>query len=278
MHDSSFLNSVRSRNTCSLNRIANIPACSLSGANSVVSLKFIEQSSIRVRDMSTEKCKQSATAASYNISANNSLPSTAHVDSSQLKAGPALVKEETVERRVCRSKNHRASPYDRANGSSSSGKSSPTTTNNGSSDESSGEVVSDHLHPEETKHKRVSANKRERSRMHTVNEAFDSLRELVPTYPSNRKLSKIETLRLACSYIEDLAKLLHESPPVHARGDDVTLYDKNFTAFPPYHPSIDGNSVHHLYPAMMKSEYVSQDYSPCYQHYRVPYAGSVSSI
>ena len=114
--------------------------------------------------------------------------------------------------------------------------------------------------------------------MHTVNEAFDSLRELVPTYPSNRKLSKIETLRLACSYIEDLAKLLHESPPVHAQGEDVALYHKGFGAFPPYHHGMDGTAAHHLYPAMMKSEYVSQDYSPCYQHYRVPYAGSVSSL
>ena len=236
--------------------------------------------------MSVEKCKQNTSAPPTTcnniLSTNSSVPSNAHVDSSQRKTDPIRIKQEKMERRVCRSsKNHRAAPYNRANGSAPNGKSSPTAKNGiagCSSDESSGEVVQEEAILEQKKEKRVSANKRERSRMHTVNEAFDSLRELVPTYPSNRKLSKIETLRLACSYIEDLAKLLHESPPVHAQGDDVALYHKSFSAFPPYHHGMDGGAAHHLYPAVMKSEYVSQDYSPCYQHYRVPYAGSVSSF
>ena len=53
--------------------------------------------------------------------------------------------------------------------------------------------------------RRAAANTRERTRMHTVNSAFEMLRKLVPAYPANRKLSKIETLRLACSYIEELS-------------------------------------------------------------------------
>nr|CAD7571877.1 unnamed protein product [Timema californicum] len=38
----------------------------------------------------------------------------------------------------------------------------------------------------------------------TVNSAFTTLRTLIPTEPVDRKLSKIETLRLASSYISHL--------------------------------------------------------------------------
>lgn len=68
--------------------------------------------------------------------------------------------------------------------------------------------------------RRAAANTRERTRMHTVNSAFEMLRKLVPAYPTNRKLSKIETLRLACSYIEDLSALLREQQQ-RAQGVDM---------------------------------------------------------
>lgn len=42
----------------------------------------------------------------------------------------------------------------------------------------------------------------------SVNSAFLSLRQLIPTEPKTRKLSKIETLRLAKSYIEHLFAML----------------------------------------------------------------------
>lgn len=42
----------------------------------------------------------------------------------------------------------------------------------------------------------------------SVNSAFVTLRQLIPTEPKTRKLSKIETLRLAKSYIEHLVALL----------------------------------------------------------------------
>ncbi|CAF4776558.1 unnamed protein product, partial [Rotaria socialis] len=44
---------------------------------------------------------------------------------------------------------------------------------------------------------RYLANQRERDRTHSVNSAFVELRHLIPTEPADRKLSKIETLRLA---------------------------------------------------------------------------------
>ena len=55
---------------------------------------------------------------------------------------------------------------------------------------------------------RQAANARERSRTHSVNSAFSALRVLIPTEPSDRKLSKIETLRLASSYIAHLGSML----------------------------------------------------------------------
>uniref|UniRef100_T1J7U7 BHLH domain-containing protein n=1 Tax=Strigamia maritima TaxID=126957 RepID=T1J7U7_STRMM len=55
---------------------------------------------------------------------------------------------------------------------------------------------------------RCAANARERDRTHSVNSAFTTLRTLIPTEPADRKLSKIETLRLATSYIAHLATLL----------------------------------------------------------------------
>jgi len=55
---------------------------------------------------------------------------------------------------------------------------------------------------------RQAANARERDRTHSVNTAFTALRSLIPTEPADRKLSKIETLRLASSYIGHLANVL----------------------------------------------------------------------
>lgn len=46
------------------------------------------------------------------------------------------------------------------------------------------------------------------SSLFSVNSAFSTLRLLIPTEPKNRKLSKIETLRLAKSYIAHLSATL----------------------------------------------------------------------
>merc|ERR1711923_433976 len=62
---------------------------------------------------------------------------------------------------------------------------------------------------------RMIANMRERDRTQSVNSAFSSLRDLIPTEPLDRKLSKIETLRLATSYIQHLA--------VQLNADDANL-------------------------------------------------------
>ena len=56
--------------------------------------------------------------------------------------------------------------------------------------------------------RRVKANTRERTRMHGLNDALDVLRKHVPCYSKTQKLSKIETLRLACNYIGALSNIL----------------------------------------------------------------------
>ncbi|KAL1455529.1 hypothetical protein WDU94_009618 [Cyamophila willieti] len=57
---------------------------------------------------------------------------------------------------------------------------------------------------------RILANVRERQRTQSLNEAFTSLRKLIPTLPSD-KLSKIQTLKLASRYIDFLCQILHTS-------------------------------------------------------------------
>jgi hypothetical protein len=64
---------------------------------------------------------------------------------------------------------------------------------------------------EDMQQQRVMANVRERQRTQSLNEAFASLRHIIPTLPSD-KLSKIQTLKLATRYIDFLYQLLNESP------------------------------------------------------------------
>ena len=44
---------------------------------------------------------------------------------------------------------------------------------------------------------RFAANMRERKRMQSINEAFESLRQLIPIRPYEKRLSKVDTLKLA---------------------------------------------------------------------------------
>lgn len=61
-----------------------------------------------------------------------------------------------------------------------------------------------------TRERRVEANARERTRVHTISAAFDALRRAVPSYSHNQKLSKLAILRIASSYILALARLNDE--------------------------------------------------------------------
>lgn len=81
----------------------------------------------------------------------------------------------------------------------------------GSEASSSPEPSFDDLHTQ-----RVMANIRERQRTQSLNEAFTSLRKIIPTLPSD-KLSKIQTLKLAARYIDFLYQVL-QSDELDARG------------------------------------------------------------
>ncbi|RZF46513.1 hypothetical protein LSTR_LSTR009295 [Laodelphax striatellus] len=77
------------------------------------------------------------------------------------------------------------------------------------------------------KHRRMKANDRERNRMHMLNSALDRLRCVLPTFPEDTKLTKIETLRFAHNYIFALSQTLHM---VHThKQDDITLSVGNVT-------------------------------------------------
>ncbi|KAK7139527.1 hypothetical protein R3I93_016611 [Phoxinus phoxinus] len=58
---------------------------------------------------------------------------------------------------------------------------------------------------------RRAANVRERKRMFSLNEAFERLRGKVPTFAYEKRLSRIETLRLAIIYIAFMTDILENN-------------------------------------------------------------------
>ena len=58
-----------------------------------------------------------------------------------------------------------------------------------------------------SRERRIEASARERTRVHTISAAFDTLRQSIPAYASNQKLSKLSVLRVACSYIQLLSRM-----------------------------------------------------------------------
>lgn len=75
----------------------------------------------------------------------------------------------------------------------------------------------------------------------SVNTAFSALRTLIPTEPVDRKLSKIETLRLASSYINHLGAILvagHIDQPCSRIEDSDSFYGTNHWADSQTRPQI----------------------------------------
>lgn len=61
-------------------------------------------------------------------------------------------------------------------------------------------------------HQRSAANQRERRRMKSINDAFDILRQSIPsTINADRRMSKVDTLKLAIQYIGYLAETVQAS-------------------------------------------------------------------
>ncbi|XP_052069345.1 uncharacterized protein LOC127708494 [Mytilus californianus] len=74
-----------------------------------------------------------------------------------------------------------------------------------------------------TRERRIEANARERTRVHTISAAFDALRKAVPSYSYNQKLSKLAILRIACSYIMALGKLAGDD--LNGKVENVSFAD-----------------------------------------------------
>ena len=55
---------------------------------------------------------------------------------------------------------------------------------------------------------RHAANMRERKRMQSINDAFEGLRHHIPTLPYEKRLSKVDTLRLTIGYINFLGEIV----------------------------------------------------------------------
>ncbi|EDW38033.1 GL12254 [Drosophila persimilis] len=113
---------------------------------------------------------------------------------------------------------------------------------------------------------RRAANIRERRRMFNLNEAFDKLRRKVPTFAYEKRLSRIETLRLAITYIGFMAELLSGTPSnshshshshSKSRSDVYPGMNGHHQAAPPsMHPP------HHLHPAAA----YHRDFASPYSH------------
>lgn len=80
-----------------------------------------------------------------------------------------------------------------------------------------------------TRERRIEANARERTRVHTISAAFDTLRQTIPSYSNSQKLSKLSILRIACSYIVALSRVSGDdysegqtAPPVLECVEKVT--------------------------------------------------------
>lgn len=71
----------------------------------------------------------------------------------------------------------------------------------------SDEDIDDSKHPQ-----RNAANARERARMRVLSKAFCRLKTTLPWVPADTKLSKLDTLRLATSYIAHLRAVLMDQP------------------------------------------------------------------
>ncbi|KAI5699933.1 hypothetical protein M8J76_003843 [Diaphorina citri] len=66
---------------------------------------------------------------------------------------------------------------------------------------------------------RQAANLRERRRMQSINDAFEGLRAHIPTLPYEKRLSKVDTLKLAIGYIQFLSDLVrHDRTNVSTEG------------------------------------------------------------
>jgi musculin (activated B-cell factor-1) len=85
----------------------------------------------------------------------------------------------------------------------------------------------DEVFEEGEKVPRNAANERERTRMRVLSKAFGRLKLTLPWVPPDTKLSKLDTLRLAMSYIGHLQKTVEEDDSNKAENKAIAVPIKN---------------------------------------------------
>ena len=71
-----------------------------------------------------------------------------------------------------------------------------------------------------TRERRMQANARERTRVHTISAAFEALRRAVPSFSHGQRLSKLSILRVASAYIAALGQLAGDEDQMPAASND----------------------------------------------------------
>ncbi|XP_075165561.1 protein Fer3-like [Haematobia irritans] len=105
---------------------------------------------------------------------------------------------------------------------------------------------------------RRAANIRERRRMLNLNEAFDKLRPKVPTFAYEKRLSRIETLRLAITYIGFMTELLNGTPQNSSTPKTQTDPYAAMNGHAHHHPHHHTTTMaHHIHPSAYQRDYVS---------------------
>lgn len=106
---------------------------------------------------------------------------------------------------------------------------SPTSNSGSSSGGSSSKRPPQRNYKNMTRERRIEANARERTRVHTISAAYETLRKSIPAYSNTQKLSKLSVLRVACSYILTLSRMAGEDyshdgskPSIAECGNSIT--------------------------------------------------------
>lgn len=122
------------------------------------------------------------------------------------------------------------------------------------------------------KFRRMKANDRERNRMHSLNDALETLRVTLPALPEETKLTKIETLRFAHNYIFALREVLNSEEHINLdleklqsftlSGEKITkeLFDALFVN-PSQYP------MHHMAHLPRPPGFTADDFYNSMRHY-----------
>lgn len=82
-------------------------------------------------------------------------------------------------------------------------------------------------------------NARERNRVRHINDCFEILRQHIPHEKHNKKLSKVDTLKSAMIYIENLYQLLQSTSHFITDHEQLYVKQENFSYWQDQHQQDD---------------------------------------